>query len=323
VTKPRIALIGARRVRQGLGPFVARDLASAGVDVVAVLGTSPESAASAAIELADRFGIVARPHTRLDDAIARESIDALAILSPPATHEPYLRAALAHRLHVLCEKPLIWGGADFAGRGCALVDGFRASGLLLEENCQWPRALEAFRALHPEWDSRTPQRFFMLLAPAETGIDALRDSLSHPLSLLQALCPEPAPRLENIRFERASGGPAKIRVAFVFHAGVARVDCSVELLADQQVPRPAAFEIDGLRAERHIRLPDYRMELADGARAVPLPDPLTRHLAEFATQLRSAIAGKRPADPEPIAERLTLLGALVDACPIELKRCAD
>jgi hypothetical protein len=319
VSAPRVALVGARRARQGLGPFVARDLAAAGVEVVAVLGTSAASAASAAGELVERFGIRARPHASLDALLARESVDALAILSPAETHERFLREALDARLHVLCEKPLVWGGADFAPRGCALVDGFRARGLLLEENCQWPQVLDAFRALHPGWSGRPPATLAMLLAPATQGVDALRDALSHPLSVLQALCPDPAPRLDAIRFSHASGVSPTLRVHFDYCAGDARVACSVDLLAHAEVPRPAALEIDGLRAERRIRPSDYSMELADGARTVALRDPLTRHLAVFAASLRSVLAGSPPPDPGPIARRLALLGALVDAFPGERK----
>jgi hypothetical protein len=318
VNAPRVALVGARRVRQGLGPFVARDLAAAGVEVNAVLGTSEESAASAARELAERFGIRAYPYTSLDELLAKESIDALVILSPAETHERYLRAARDAGLHVLCEKPLVWGAADFAQRGRELVDDFRARGLLLAENCQWPHVLDAFRALHPSWAGRPPARYAMLLAPAAPGIEALRDALPHPLSLLQVLCPDPHPHLEAIRFERVNGVPETMRVGFVYCAQGARVDCTVELRAGAQVPRPAALEIDGLRAERRIRLPDYRMELADGERTVPLPDPLTRHLTVFAAQLRAAMEGSAPPDPAPIACRLALLGALVDAWPPEL-----
>jgi hypothetical protein len=158
----------------------------------------------------------------------------------------------------------------------------------------------------------------MLLAPAERGSDALRDALSHPLSLLQALCPDADPRLEAIRFELVRRAPETLRVGFAWCTPGARVACSVDLLADARAPRPAALELDGLRAERRIRLPDYAMELSDGARAVPLPDPLTRHLAVFAARLRAVLEGSAPPDPAPLAVRLALLSALVDAWPVEL-----
>ena len=57
------------------------------------------------------------------------------------------------------------------------------------------------------------------------------------------------------------------------------------------------------------------MELVGCERAVPLHDPLTRHLAVFGTQLRAALAGSTPPVPAPIARRLELLAVLVDAFP--------
>ena len=48
---PRIAIVGARRVRQGLGPFVTRHLVSLGAEVPAFLGTSASTIDVAAREL--------------------------------------------------------------------------------------------------------------------------------------------------------------------------------------------------------------------------------------------------------------------------------
>jgi len=319
VSAPRVALIGARRARQGLGPFVARDLVAAGLEVAGVLATSSETAAAAARELEQRFAIRACPYQSLEALLAAESPDALAILSPPESHERFLRAALDARLHALCEKPLVFGPPDFAARGGRLVDEFRARGLLLEENCQWPHVLDAFRRLHPGAGTAPPRAFAMLLAPAGRGREALRDSLSHPLSLLQAVHHDPLARVDEIAYERVAGAPERLRVRFRFGHGAASVSCQVDLLADDTLPRPAWLELDGRRAERRIRAADYRMELADGTRAVPLADPLTAHLARFADSLRATLAGAAPPDPGPIARRLGMLAALVDAFPIELQ----
>jgi len=38
--------------------------------------------------------------------MAREDLDLVCVLTPPATHEPLVRLAAARHLHVLCEKPL-------------------------------------------------------------------------------------------------------------------------------------------------------------------------------------------------------------------------
>ncbi len=91
----RIAIVGARRVRQGLGPFVARFLTGRGAEVCAYLGTSPASVAAAGDDLARIAGVTAaRGYTELDALLAGESLDALVVLSPTETHGADLDAAL-------------------------------------------------------------------------------------------------------------------------------------------------------------------------------------------------------------------------------------
>jgi hypothetical protein len=313
VSGARVALIGARRERQGLGPYVARDLCALGIEIAAVLGTREETVDAALRDLGDRLGIRPRGYAALEELLAREALDALVILSPGRTHETYLRAALDAGLHALCEKPLLWGGQGLAARGAALVEAFAARGRLLAENCQWPWVLDAFRALHPDACGGPPKRFGMLLSPASSGLDRIGDCLPHVLSVLQTLAPHPRPHLEEPELESLPGEPAGLRIRFGYRAGRARVDCDVELRPAPGQPRPAALAIDGLRAERRIRLPGYAMELCDGTRSVPLPDPLTARLAQFARDLGAVLGGAPPPDPSPIARRLELLEGLVEA----------
>lgn len=309
----RVALIGARRSRQGLGPFVARDLVSQGLDVAAVLGTRSESVASAVRYLKDSLGIDPRGYLELDRLLCDEALDALIILSPAETHETYLRAALDAGLHVYCEKPLVWGGEAYAARGVALAEGFGRAGQLLAEGCQWPWVLQAFRALHPDLGHGPPGRFGMLLSPASTGLQRIGDCLPHVLSVLQAVAPHTRPAVEDPEFSALPGQAESLRVRFTYRPGPARVHTEVELRAGQSTPRPAALELDGHRAERTIRLPDYEMELRDGERSVPLPDPLGARLADFVRELGAVRGGAAPADPAPIARRLELLQELGDA----------
>jgi len=112
-----VGLVGARRRRQGLGPFVARDLVRAGARVPCFAATSAATRDAASGQLAATCGIEARGYTNVDEMLARERLDALAILSPAETHAAYLESALAAGLHVLCEKPLVWGRPDLAADG--------------------------------------------------------------------------------------------------------------------------------------------------------------------------------------------------------------
>ena len=242
----RIGLIGARRRRQGLGPFVARGLREAGAEVPCFLATRPETVEPAATALDQHAGVRARGYVELSRMIESEDIDALAVLSPAPTHETYLRAATAAGLHALCEKPLIWGGDGLASRAAIAADEFAARGLLLQENCQWPYTLPAFRALHPDALDAPVERLAMRLSPTSSGIEMLGDALSHPLSLLQALIPEDGPSIERPRFERSTRGEGEaIRVEFDYRAGSCRVAVTVDLVQSREVPREAGLTING------------------------------------------------------------------------------
>ena len=309
---PRIALIGARRVRQGLGPYVARDLAGHGAEIPAVLGTTRPTAEAAARDL-QQYGIECRPYADLDQLLDCEQLDALAILSPPETHEGYLRQALAADLHVLCEKPLIWGREGLAARTATLTEQFRKRGLVLFENCQWPFVLPAFNALHPGALAEPLERFEMWLSPTTLGEEMLRDSMSHPLSLLQALRPDPAPGVGAIEFREV---PGRLTVRAEYRTAAAAVPFEVEFQQSLSVPRKAGLAVNGRRAERLVRGGDYSMFFSSGDESVEIDDPLGILLGRFVRELASGSGSQGPGGAfatEGIASRMEMLQAVLQA----------
>jgi len=294
MSRPRVGIVGARRARQGLGPFVARDLVAAGAEVPCFLATSEATREEGARALREVAGVEARGYLELEALLARERLDALAILSPARTHARYLAAAAEAGLHALCEKPLVWGAADARAEIARLVDGFVSRGLLLIENCQWPFALPAFEALFPGSLARPPRRFEMLLQPASLGHDSLGDSLPHPISLLQALLPG-EPRIHDLAFSTRDPRAAVLELRLRWESGGASCDARVRLEHGERSPRRAEIELDGRRARRLVAPPDYRLSFADAERSVPLPDPLTRLVTDFVDALRSGRSTQRGA----------------------------
>ena len=130
MTGPRVGVIGARRRRQGLGPFVVRDLRGAGADVPCFVATSAETRDKGAAELERIAGVRARGYLDAKEMIAAEKLDAVAILSPHETHAEYLEIAAQAGLHALCEKPLVWGVLDLAAEATRLTAAFEERGLL-------------------------------------------------------------------------------------------------------------------------------------------------------------------------------------------------
>jgi predicted dehydrogenase len=295
----RVALIGARRARQGLGPYVARHLVALGAEVPCFLGTRSETIAESERALG------ARGYADLAELLAREKPDALAILSPSETHERYLEAALEARVHVLCEKPLLWNGAGLARRAALLAERFAATGLLLRESCQWPYTLAAYRALHP--GVGPPRSFAMRLSPAShEPRQMLGDALSHPLSLLQALAGVAA-RVEEVAL---AARPGEVELRFAYRTPTFSVASELRLRSADRLPREAAYAVNGHWAEREIRPSDYAFRFRDGAREVDVPDPLRELLRDFL----AALATRGGPDPA-ISARMALLEQILEALP--------
>ncbi len=307
---PAVGLIGARRTRQGLGPFVARELLAAGATVASVVGTRAETAEAARRQLREEQGIDVRSYADVDQMLSNERLDALAILSPNETHEPYLEQALSAGLHVLCEKPLVWGVADLAKRTTSLVDRFAKRSLLLWENCQWPYTLPAFRELHPDLGLDPPEHFSMELSPISSGSRMLADALPHPLSMLQTLVPGAPAEIVSPRFDV---GPSRTLVGFGYRAGDAHTTVEVVLTPSAGIPRPAAYAIDGREARRRIRLPDYAQSFSSGDRSVGVPDPLRALIRAFLAELGERHGGASAPRSDSIADRMALLQTLVRA----------
>lgn len=307
---PRVALVGARRARQGLGPYVARSLVAHGAEVPAFVGTSEASVAAAAAGLAEGFGIEARGYTSGDALREHERLDALAILSPAETHRAWLEFALDAGLHVYVEKPLLWGGEGDAERGAELLAAFAARGLVVHENCQWPRTLACFDALHPGARARPPERFAMELSPASRGVQMLGDALPHALSLLQALAPAEVETLEAPRFSTRASDAEELDLGFTWRADGHAIACMVSLRQGPEQPRRAAYAVDDRWAHRLIRARDYAQFFASGARLVDVPDPLDAQVGRFVEALRADPPVPDPATTGRMTRRLRALHEL-------------
>jgi predicted dehydrogenase len=315
VRAPRVGILGARRVRQGLGPFVARDLVAAGAEVPCFLVTSEAAVDAARRAIREAAGVEARGYTRLDAMLAEESLDALAILTPSETHAHYLAAVAEAGLHALCEKPLCWGAPALVAGASRCVRGFAERGLLLYENCQWPFTLPAFEALHPGSLAAPPRRFRMQMEPSSRGLQSVGDALPHPISLLQALLPG-APRVRDVAFSTRDPQAPQLTVRFRYESDAGACDAEVMLTHSESWPRRTSYSIEGRSAARRVSPEDYRLCFADAERSVPLPDPLTRLVADFVDALRSG----RKTEQGPILQRMQVLVEIAAAyAPEEIR----
>ncbi len=319
---PRIGIVGARRNRQGLGPYMARFFHELDASVTGVLGTSQASADTAAEELRS-VGITAHAYSDPTAFFSASDIDAVAIASPHESHLSCLEHALDYGKHVLCEKPFVWAGADASAfdpgaESARLARAFVDRDLVLRENVQWPYTLAAYRDLYPS-DAFSATSLEFLLGPAAHDSGRITDSLSHVLSLLQVLSPLDDVPLGGIEFEAVSATELLLRFDYPGQTGT--IATRVELRHSPQPPRPAGYGIDGRFAHREIEPESYRMSFHDRAdssgRSVPLSDPMSQLIADFIADVTSGATaftdGAHSTGPQHIAPRMRALLELYDA----------
>ena len=244
-------------------------------------------------------------------ALLDVDLDALIVASPVETHLPALRAALSAGVPVLCEKPLVTPEEHLWVP--ELMQGFRDRGLLVMESCQWPLLLPALGRLYPARNFQRPHKVAMRLSPSPTGGAMMRDSLSHFLSVLQALAAIDGDIRIAAQEFRGRGGRDGLDLSLRLEADEIRLHGELLLRQCPQQPRPAWIEADGARTERQIRLPDYLISLTAGARNVSVDDPLAALVYGFAQLAREADLDRVRFESLVIQNRARLYHQIIEA----------
>lgn len=310
------AIVGPGRTRNGLAPFLASFLEEAGVRVVAASGRDRARTSAACDALAARLGHEIAPF--VDVAAMLESVgpDALVIATPPAAHLAALEAAADAGVPTLCEKPLV--PAEEAARVGALLDRFAAKGVLLAENCQWPCVLPAFAKLWPVRPPGPPAAVAMGLSPTGRGRAMVEDSLSHLLSLVQALS-EVGADTRLVEAAYAGAGPDTEELALdvtLAHPSRPPLRVRLELRHVAEQPRPAWLEIDGFRADRRVRTDDYSMTLvAPDGRWEPVDDPMRALVYGFVADLREPELERIRDQSDAIRQRARFYAEILERWP--------
>ncbi|MBL8754827.1 MAG: Gfo/Idh/MocA family oxidoreductase [Planctomycetes bacterium] len=305
----RVGIVGAGRSRQGLGPFLARAFAAEGWRVSGVSGRDSAGAERAASELAGGLG---QPVAAF--ASARElaaTVDLLVVAAPVEAHLAGLDAALAAGVPCLCEKPLV--AAVERDAGLQRVAEFARRGLALFENCQWPFVLPALLALHPGLVGAPVRSLAMGLSPALPGRAMVADSLSHLLSVLQALVPLPPDTMpSSVRQRDRDPAAVQNEVAFAVRGAAGPVEVSLHLQVVPSQPRPAWLAVNGCRIDRRIGA-GYAISFAtpDG-RSMNVRDPLQELVYRVGQSLLPG-PRERTEAPADLALRIRLYAAILQA----------
>ncbi len=293
----RIAVVGARRRRQGIGAFIAARFIELGHEVCAIVGASRDGLTSASDALKRDLGVKVRGYTEVEAMFAEQDVDVLVVASPDSTHLGYLEAAVQAAAgagcHVFCEKPLWWPrdrvcpDSEAAARKTAdLVERFDARRRTLFVNLQWPHTLSAFGALYP--GSPPPaqdlERFEMRLSPESTGAQMVVDAAPHLLSMLHRLLGDGEVLNGVARYDGAGREALTLRFDYRHGHGETRVTLALKRHLGQ--PKPAGYSINGDCVERRIGMPDYLLSLASRDRCIPMDDPLKQSVEAFLNAVR-------------------------------------
>jgi hypothetical protein len=309
---PRVLVIGARRTRQGIGPFVARAFARAGATVRAVVGSTDETARQAARDL-ESEGISCTGYGDLDLALAETNPDIVALCSPITYHREQLETVARAGCHCLCEKPFFWTEeGEVADRGAEagrLVDAFSGRGLVLALLTQWPCTLPFYDRLWPGVATEAITSFSMLLGPTSTSREAILDSAPHPLSMLQRLLGCGVIEDAQARWEDPDG--RDLSLGFGYRHRLGRTEVTCRFTTTPTPPRPAGYALNGRWVDRAIELPSYRMVFRAGEREVPIEDPLDALVLDFLRRFEE----KRPEERWRFVEGIRNLEALVSVLP--------
>jgi hypothetical protein len=158
-SKYNVAVVGARRKRQGTGKYVAREFANGRCNACAIVGTTPDTVATARHNLQERYGIRREGYLSLSTLLANTPVDIVAICSPAEVHLHHLEVAVEAGCHVFCEKPMWWSTelaidsgtrAEIRQRAAALVDRYTQKGRFLALNTQWSFTLPGVPRI-PSW----------------------------------------------------------------------------------------------------------------------------------------------------------------------------
>jgi hypothetical protein len=304
---PRVGILGAGRTRQGLGPFLAQWLERSGACVAGIAGRDRSRADAVSVSLALQLG---HPVAAFEGPIElAQEVDGLVVACPVDGHLAGLDAALRAGVACLCEKPLV--AASDLGEALERVQAFRDAGLLLVENCQWPFTLSAWRELYPEEAPQPVRSLAMRLSPASPGRAMVEDSLSHVISMLQALVPlTAAAEIRSVVQSDAGARAERNLVRFEIADGNGTVAVELHLQCCPQQPRPAWYAVNGRRLERRIGA-NYEISFAaDDGRVVNVQDPLGLLVYGFVANLKRTQL-ERPHDLDAIELRLRLYAGIL------------
>jgi hypothetical protein len=296
-----IGIVGAGRSRGGLGPFLAKFFEEEGFVVAGVSGRSLERATVNAETLGQQLGHEVKPFA-CPAALCASGVTALVICSPAEFHLEALRAAAEAGCPALCEKPLVYENHD--KEGMEIIEIFSRKGLPLLENCQWYYVLPAYYQLHGALEDDEQLRVEMGLGAPRLGREMVQNSVSHLLSVIQAVAPvDPNTVVTEASVADPSYKKTHNRLRFQLVGPGKAVEALLHLEFCPAPPRPAWLAINSCRIDRQIRQ-EYSIAFSANGMDVAIEDPVKQVVKRFTLLVRSRDSALMDYDRDRIRQRL-------------------
>ena len=278
----KVALIGSRRKRSGIGQYIAHYFHQNGASVTAVLGTTEKSASIAAAEL-EHYGIDATPYTDFTTMAENTVFDTVVIASPTSTHYAYLIQSLKAGAHIFCEKPFVFSEEnDIEKMLKGIFSHADAENLTVGMNSQWPFSLPFYEELCGSIDPGKIDRFFIRLSPICTGREMILESVPHALSILYCICGSGT--LGNIAVEHPHEEHLTIHADY--RTQNTRLTVEIELIRNEFPPRELAFGFNDMLVRRTLHLDTYDIFFNYANRTRKIVDPLDLSVQDFMASVR-------------------------------------
>lgn len=283
-----IGVVGAGSI----GRFHVREFAKV-ANVVAVVGSSDESARSKAIELESSFGLKVHSYGSIKVMLDSEQLDAVSICTPPGFHAQMVEQCLNSGLHVLCEKPFVIGADSYliAKRLLKLAS---VKNKVLCVNTQWLSVLDNISI------PRRIKQFYFYMEPFGNNRTMLEEALPHANSMLIAL----AGIGEENNVIVSKNSVVKVELDY---SAEQKCHAVFEFRNKEERPRNFRFSINDKLFERVLGS-NYEQSLVCGSKTIKIEDPLAASIQRFV----SSISGGAPlVGPEEILENVRLHGAIL------------
>ncbi len=276
MSKQMVAILGA----SGIGKFHAREFHNAGCNVVAILGSTEESAAKTAAALKSEFSIRVSPYHDLETLISTEELNAVSICTPAELHAIQARKCLEAGIHVLCEKPFVLETKDKNYQiAKSLFSIAKEKKKILTVNTQW---VSIIPYLEGDFDLKNIKSFSFYMEPPLGGeLNLITEAIPHANSMLLGLISNKNLLPNNINF------PISNDEEIVIQFNYGKCEAGYHFKLKEQRPRKLSFTINGTEFVREIG-GNYTQQLVYNRKAIDIPDPLTESVKAFV----GAINGK-------------------------------